>query len=141
MTTTEPSFTNPYEGLPCAQRTRTTIDVATRDKAFLDSLHGRKGTIQTTINILVQKTIHELRRNNITSYDPDAFESAIAGVVVVLGGRSAPSNPDTHPETPPRNDDGGAPGVARVPARPAQSADPRGSSKGTKNRRTVQTKS
>lgn len=108
-------FENPYADVPKTHRTRTTIDLATADKSFMDSLHGRSGTMQTTINILVSKAINELKRIGFGSYDPDRYEYAIAHCAIVLGVR-----PDEHAA----GRYGPVPGAVPVPRGPAHDLKP-----------------
>lgn len=79
------------------ERLRTSATYLLEHNAFLTSLRGRAGTIQTTANILLQKAYDELKRNGFT-YDPDAYELAIANCTIILGGtalgvRTGPGNP------------------------------------------------
>lgn len=53
--------------------------------AFLTGVRGRTGTTQTTANILLEKIANELKRNGITSYDPDAYELAVGNCIIILG--------------------------------------------------------
>lgn len=53
--------------------------------AFLTGVRGRTGTTQTTANILLEKIANELKRNGITSYDPDAYELAVGNCTIILG--------------------------------------------------------
>src|SRR5512139_115660 len=75
---TQKRFIDPYDTLPPEDRIRTTIDIAGNRNAFFKSLHNRKGTLQTTINILLEKLYDELQRIGLRSYDPDAYERTIA---------------------------------------------------------------
>jgi hypothetical protein len=77
-------FKDPYEFLPERERHRTTIDVGGKDKSFLVSCHNRRGTVQVTLNILMSKLIEQLKANGITDYDPERYESAVAGCHIVL---------------------------------------------------------
>ena len=96
-------FTNPYEELPDDRTVRTTIVVSTEHKSHIFAMHGRTGTLQTTINILLNKLIESLKQNGyieqvggkcVAGYDPDAYESAVAGATIVLGVGSANSTPN-----------------------------------------------
>lgn len=77
-------YINPYAGLPEAEIMRTSINVATKDAAFLRGLHGRPTSLQTTLYILLRKLINELQRANILTYDPAAFEHAVANCHISL---------------------------------------------------------
>lgn len=127
-------FHNPYAGLTLnankANRHRTTIDCSRIDVTFLNSLHGRKGTLQTTINLLLVKLITQLKQNGITDYNPNGFEQAVGGCCITLGNKANTDNiisdndlprstePDqqSYGKTTPRNDDGRVANVARVSA-------------------------
>jgi hypothetical protein len=89
-------FLNPYRELPSDKKVRTTIDVALSTHAKIHSLHGRSGTLQTTINILLEKTINALESNGITCFDPDEYEHFILNSTLVAPGqRSAASSGQT----------------------------------------------
>lgn len=80
-------FANPYESLPYEDKVRTTIDVAQRTHGFVLGCRGRVGTLQTSINILLEKLVTALTEHGITSFDPDAYEHAVANCTIVLPGR------------------------------------------------------
>lgn len=82
-------FHDPVAGEQKLHTLRTSIVYHRDDFGFLNRVHGRKSTIQITTNILLRKLKHELERNNITSYDPDAYERAVAGCTLVLGSADA----------------------------------------------------
>jgi hypothetical protein len=116
-------FANPYENE--TRRTRTTIDIGSVDCAFLKSLHNRKGTLQTTINIILVKLTNELKRRNITSYDPDVYESAITGASINLGVyRSPDADNQSQDKTNSGNERPGTSGLAQSSSgRPSESPD------------------
>ena len=113
------TFQDPYHELSAEQRHRTTIDISGEDKAFLASVHSRRGTLQTTIGILLVKLINALKENGITSYDPDRFERSVTGANLLLGGTTP--NP-VAVETARGNDGPRTPPVAREPETPPTTA-------------------
>ena len=76
-------ITNPYRDVPDTRRT--TINFDRTHCSFIEGVHGRKGTLQATLAILLIKLINELKRNGITSYDPDGYSDAVNGATVILG--------------------------------------------------------
>jgi hypothetical protein len=75
-------FNDPYERVTVTSRIQ--ADVAMNHFSDLRAIRATKGTIQTTINLLFHKLIHELRIRNIVDYsDKDKFEQFVAGLRLV----------------------------------------------------------
>jgi hypothetical protein len=120
------NFTDPYSG-DKKNCLRCSIHLGRDDLGFLKSLDPEHHSRATTFGILFTKLIHELKRNNITEYDPARYRTAIGGLTITLGqtertndpGRagSPPSLSNAHQSD--SRDDGR--GVAAVP-QPAQAA-------------------
>jgi hypothetical protein len=83
------TFENPVLVVDEVDRTRTTLVLDNKIKAAIERVHTKHGVINTTINIILQKLVHELERHNITSYDPGTYERAIIDCSVILGGLPA----------------------------------------------------
>lgn len=129
-------YKDPYADLPEFEKNRsfppgqdlahfTTVKLSGADRAYVLGIHGGRPTIQTTISILFSRFIHELKRNNIgPAYDPAAYESAVGRINISLNGAAtAPAtsvsggtspNPESHEQTPNRNDGRGVASVARI---------------------------
>lgn len=86
-------WSNPYAGLPEARIHRTTIEIDKQVWTFLSAIHGRRGTLQNTINILLSKFINELNRIQFHDYDPDTYERLVTGTNLILGGTQPSSRP------------------------------------------------
>lgn len=121
--TDAPQFLNPYEA-DGDDVHKTTVNLGARDLAFLRGLNTNTGVLQTTIGILAKALVRALRENNLTEYDPDAYERAIAGLTVTLGPgwnghRAVPAGPPgpSQAEIPHPDDGRGAVGLARDPER------------------------
>lgn len=89
MTTSPIPFTNPYAEIPPNRVHRTSINIDKNVWSYLHTVHGKSGTLQTTINILLSKLHERLLANNVTSFDPDRVEFAIANASIVLPGDAA----------------------------------------------------
>jgi len=65
-------FENPYSHLcdvgPNRQTRRVNSEVPTEDYQMLQRIRTERGTIQTTVNILLKKLFDELKRRQITDY-------------------------------------------------------------------------
>lgn len=79
-------FNDPYEDIDKWHRTRTTIDVSDEAISAIRSVYPKKGVVQTTINLLIEKLKDELTRCQLKSYDPERYEIAIAQCEIRLGG-------------------------------------------------------
>jgi len=120
---------------------RTSIVYPASVIAALSALRCRPGTAQTTVNILLIKLTDELKRNGITSYDPEVYERAIADCTIVLGGSVVGTPAGTigasPAETPVGNDRSRTLGVGRPPEGNAnQPADVRVAPPGNSGKRT-----
>jgi hypothetical protein len=80
------NFIDPYEHIPREKKSRTTIDVAVETRAEISAIYPKKGYLQTTINILLEKLRKELRKNGLNSYAPDEFKYAVGNCTITLGG-------------------------------------------------------
>lgn len=113
-----PSFLDPYADLPDAEVHRTTIVCSKRDWAFISGIHGRKGSFQCTVYILITRLIQQLKEKGITDYDPERFESAVSGLTVSLAdgsgtGGTPPNDKPEHHEAASGNDGRRATGVVQ----------------------------
>jgi hypothetical protein len=102
-------FKNPYDGMANDDLLRTTILVSRKAHGELFQVRPQTGTLQTTINILIDKFTNELKRNGITSYEPELYERACADCTIILGGTvgvptSGPGVPDSTIKTPSGDD-------------------------------------
>jgi hypothetical protein len=79
-------FVDPWEDLVKTEKTRTTIEVSNRARADLQAVYPKKGVLQITINLLIEKLVNELKRTGLTSYSPEQYERALAGTQLALGG-------------------------------------------------------
>lgn len=80
-------FQNPWENIvPPDREHRTSLILSGQAYSFISGVHCRKGTLQTTINILLEKAIQLLKDNGITAYDPDAYERTIVNSTLTLPG-------------------------------------------------------
>jgi hypothetical protein len=112
-------FKNPCETVePGDDYHRTTFVTTKKVQHRIDGYRLRKGTLQTTANILIDKLLNELRRSNLSEYDPDRYEVAVANATVRLPDDyyTGSTSPNTEPatETPRGNDGRGVATVARV---------------------------
>lgn len=83
-----PVFQNPYDDTrltPGDSTVRTTVLVSEKAKSQIARVHSRSGTLQTTVNILLDKLTHELERIELTKYDPDAYERAVGRCTIIFG--------------------------------------------------------
>jgi len=89
-------YENHWLALPNEQQLKTSFVIERKIAAQLAGIHGKTGTLQTTVAILLTKLTHELESAGITNYDPTAYEHAIAGCCISLGGvqRSTASSGD-----------------------------------------------
>ncbi len=85
-------FVDPYEHLPegplpagTDSLVQTMVKVSSQDRDFINSLHASRPTIRITFAILLHRLCHELRANNITEFDPVAYERAVGGLSITLG--------------------------------------------------------
>jgi len=113
-------FIDPYVNLNPDQRHRTTIDISGEVKGKISAIRPQRGTLQTTLNILLDKLTHELTNAGITEYNPALYEQAVADSAVVLGGGSPATvgGPDGAAKATDRDDRSRASGVARESATP-----------------------
>lgn len=102
-----PKFKDPYAGLPLDQLARPTFDCSLVDNQLLKSIVPGRGAIQTTLQLLTFKLLHELRKRDITDVtsadifrnligelcDPDSpeFGTAIDGVLLRIGAAPDPA--------------------------------------------------
>lgn len=121
----DPTDCTKADGKTPVDTLRTSAVYKQETHAFLTGVRGRTGTTQTTANILLEKLANELKRNGITSYDPDAYELAVGACTIVLGLHGSPierapsgSEPIGASQTPQGND---GRGVERL-GRPATGA-------------------
>lgn len=119
---------------------RTSVIYPAHVVATLAGIRGRPGTVQTTVNILLTKLANELKRIGITSYDPDAYESAVTECTLVLRGPvvipSTGINSSSPAQTPDGNDRPGTLGVGRKATGNADKpADVRSASPGNRGKR------
>ena len=84
------NFTDPYSG-DKKNCLRCSIHLGRDDLGFLKSLDTGHHSRATTFGILFTKLINELKRNNITEYDPQRYRTAIGGLTITLG--TAPHDP------------------------------------------------
>jgi hypothetical protein len=71
-------FRSPYDKLAPAELARPSIDIALDDYQYLKSIMPGRGSIQTSIQLLVSKLCHELRKRNITDYhSADVFAHVV----------------------------------------------------------------
>lgn len=136
-------FLNPYEHISADDMLhRTTIQFSKRAYERIRRVKPQAGVLQTTINILLSKLINELdKRPDLSdSYNPDAYDFAVANCSITLGGSagSPTSNILQRSSTPlppngmlafipsqaaHRNDGPGASPVAQQAARPQEPAN------------------
>lgn len=127
-------FENPYENMPAEERVRTTIDVSSKTHAFVLGLRGRKGTLQTTINLLLEKLLTTLIEHGITSFDPHEYEHAVANARIVFPTRDG--NAASGNQKPRTNVRRGTRGVAQHSAESPNVPNPSGPSARVANKRT-----
>lgn len=84
-----PLLDNPYASVPKEQITRSCVNIPTTDLDFLRRIYPRDGMVQGTLATLIQKLIHELKRNNITDFNLDRYAECVAGCTLVLPGCAA----------------------------------------------------
>ena len=89
----ELTFDNPYESTPPAELLRTTIEIDRKAHGRLYRCRSKKGTLQTTLNILLDRLIQQLDKHGINEYDPERYEHAVSNLSINLGVRGAASNP------------------------------------------------
>lgn len=71
-------FKDPYADTPDELSSRLSAWVPETDKVFLMGIRPHRGTVQTTINILLKGLIDECKQRGITSYDNKAaFEALV----------------------------------------------------------------
>lgn len=80
-------FVNPYDTdrIPEPEQHRTSLTLHRKAWQRLNIVHGRKGTLQTTICIMVDKLLGEMDRVGLNDYDPDRFEELVMDMQVHLG--------------------------------------------------------
>lgn len=75
-------FDNPY---PSGEGSRVQTWVSAEDYKFVQRIRVEKGTITTTINILFDKLVRELRARGITDYtDVKDFENFVVNSKLTL---------------------------------------------------------
>lgn len=123
-------FKNPYEGIPPADIHRTTIEIDRHAHSDLHRCRSRKGTLQTTLNILLNKLTEQLKKHGLTEYDPERYEYAVANATLTLGVHDSHNNgvrgtvADAGPQAVNRNDGFGTLGMARpTPGPSVESSD------------------
>lgn len=78
-------FINPYKDVPEENLVRLQSLVLDSDYTYPQSLRLRKGTVNTTINILFQKLVAECKRRGFVDItDREKFESFIVNCTIVL---------------------------------------------------------
>jgi len=92
-------FVDPYAHLPEAPDLppgstadcviQAAVKFSNRDRALLQSVHFARPTIRITVAILIHRLCHELRKHGITEYDPNAYERAVGGLTIALGGTAS----------------------------------------------------
>lgn len=118
-------FKNPYEGIPPADVHRTTIEIDRHAHSDLHRCRSRKGTLQTTLNILLSKLTEQLKKHGLTEYDPERYEYAVANATLTLGVHDSHNSgvrgtvADSSPETSHRDVRLGTIRLARPPAGPS----------------------
>lgn len=123
------SFPDPYEKLPVEQQHRTSVVTDKRIWSIINSCRGHRGTLQTTINILLHKLHEQLERNSLNSFCPREYEYAILNARLELAVLPRSAEPTPAPETVDRDDGRGTPEVARgAKGRGHKSTDARGAS-------------
>lgn len=123
-------FPDPYATLPPDFQHRTSIVVDKRVWAAINTCRGHRGTLQTTINVLLNKLHEQLIANDLTSYDPRRYEHAVLDARISLGGTCGSTEPNggklARTEAAQVHDGGGTGEVAQPPAgRRHKSANPR----------------
>lgn len=88
-----PLYTDPYASCPPSEANRIVCDISEADFYLLKTIRPSRGTIQTTVNLLVKKLCDELRKRNITTYhERNFFEDFVANCRLEYdGGESYPS--------------------------------------------------
>lgn len=84
----------------------------------LKSIRLEHGTIQTTVNILIEKLLAELKERNITTYgDRERFEDFVANCSILAEGdcQCQRTTPGPQPTEPQRSSDGGTMSTACLP--------------------------
>lgn len=89
------SFSNPWKELSKDALLKTTVDVSRDLISDIVRVHSKQGVLQTTIYLLLTKLVDELKRNDLTEYDPAAYELGVAGCTITfhLPQRSAANVP------------------------------------------------
>lgn len=126
-------FKNPVLSLSPEDTTRTTITLSNHVISAIGHVHTKAGVVPTTINILLEKLIHELERNGITQYDPGVYELCITKLCIILPVAKRPdgstagvagSGESNHaPQTPGGNDGRGTSPVVQSTAGQHAGAD------------------
>lgn len=72
-------FENPYHALTAADRRRLTTDIHVSDWRYIKGIFMHDGVWNVTLNTLLVKLIHELKKRNITDWTSiDAFKHFVA---------------------------------------------------------------
>lgn len=95
-------FVDPYEplwpsDLP-SNRTlfETMVRVGAADHRLITTVHTARPVMRKTVSILISRLCYELRKHGITEYDPAAYERAVGGLTILLGGTAVPTaRPDS----------------------------------------------
>ena len=86
------NFTDPYSG-DKKNCLRCSIHLGRDDLGFLKSLDPEHHSRATTFGILFTRLIDELKRNNITEYDPQRYRAAIGSLAIIIDPSLNPINP------------------------------------------------
>lgn len=79
------TFQNPYENVPDEGVSRINSDVPTDEYKMVQRILTERGTIQTTVNLLWNKLINELKRRGITDYThAEEFRNFVTNSNLVL---------------------------------------------------------
>lgn len=83
-------FIDPYADLPPEAFLRANVDIPIEAWNFIKSLSPYASDRPTTLRILINRLINELKRNGITQYNPDdTFHRAVGGLTISLGSASS----------------------------------------------------
>jgi hypothetical protein len=103
------TFSNPVNGLPLDETTRTTLVAKNKVLSRIKQIYNKSGVPNTTINILLDKLCDELDRIKLDTYDPPTYCAAICGARIILGVPAAKLASSRGPEDPheaPHGNDG-----------------------------------